>query len=111
MKRALLCAAVVALAFGLIRDNPARAADNHQYQVKIDNFSFSPPTLTVPAGATVTWINHDDVPHTVVSKNGKDFKSPVLDTDQKYTRSFARAGTYDYYCSLHPHMTAKVIVQ
>ena len=84
---------------------------NGQYQVKIDNFSFGPATLTVPVGATVTWTNQDDVPHNVVSADGKDIKSPVLDTDQKFTHTFAQAGTYAYYCSIHPKMTGKVIVQ
>jgi plastocyanin len=59
----------------------------------------------------VTWINQDDIPHTVVSTDGKDIKSPVLDTDQKYSHAFAKAGTYEYYCSIHPKMIAKVIVK
>ena len=120
MKKAILRAAItvtVALAFGSSRINQARPAVNgqntskEQYQVKIDNFSFGPAALTVPVGATVTWINQDDVPHTVVSADGKDLKSPVLDTDQKFTHTFAQAGTYAYYCSIHPKMTGKVIVQ
>lgn len=120
MKKAIVSAAsavVVTLAFGLSKSNQARPATNGQntssgqYQVKIDNFSFGPANLTVPVGATVTWINQDDVPHTVVSTDGKDIKSPVLDTDQKFTHTFAQAGTYAYYCSIHPKMTGKVIVQ
>ena len=79
-------------------------------EVKIDNFSFGPATLTVPAGTTVTWTNRDDIPHTVVSTDG-DFKSKVLDTDDKFSFRFAKAGTYPYFCSIHPKMTAKVIVQ
>jgi len=106
---------VVALAFGLSGGSQARpTADGQkteQYQVKIDNFSFGPATLTVPVGATVTWINQDDVPHTVVSADGKGIKSPVLDTDQRFIHTFAQAGTYAYYCSVHPKMTGKVIVQ
>jgi amicyanin len=88
-----------------------QSTSSEQYQVKIDNFSFGPATLTVPVGATVTWINQDDVPHNVVSTDGKDIKSPVLDTDQKFSYTFTKAGTYDYYCKIHPKMTAKVIVQ
>src|SRR5215831_21113947 len=109
--------AILGLAFGLSRSSPARPAangqstSNGQYQVKIDNFSFGPVSLTVPVGATVTWTNQDDVPHTVVSTDGKDIKSPVLDTDQKFTHTFAQAGTYGYYCSIHPKMIGKVIVQ
>ena len=79
-------------------------------QVKIDNFSFEPQVLTVPAGATVTWTNMDDVPHTVVNTE-KKFASKVLDTDQQFSHTFTDAGTYEYYCSIHPHMTGKVIVK
>jgi plastocyanin len=79
-------------------------------EVKIDNFSFAPETLTVPVGTTVTWINRDDIPHTVVSTEGV-FKSKVRDTDEKFSYTFAKAGTYRYYCSMHPKMTGKVLVQ
>jgi plastocyanin len=80
--------------------------------VKIDNFSFGPVTLTVPVGTTVTWINRDDIPHTVVSTDdSKTFKSKVLDTDEKFFFTFNKAGTYPYFCSIHPKMTGKVIVQ
>ena len=78
--------------------------------VKIDNFSFSPATLQVKAGTKVTWTNADDIPHTVVSDD-KIFKSKALDTDEKFSFSFDKPGTYPYFCSLHPHMTAKVVVQ
>jgi plastocyanin len=81
-------------------------------EVKIDNFSFGPTTLTVPVGATVTWTNRDDIPHTVVSTDdSKTFKSKVLDTDEKFSFTFSRAGTFPYFCSIHPKMTGKVIVQ
>jgi plastocyanin len=79
-------------------------------EVKIDNFSFGPAVLTVPVGTTVTWTNRDDIPHTVVSTD-KVFKSKVLDTDEKFSFTFSKAGTYPYFCSIHPKMTAKVIVQ
>ncbi len=79
-------------------------------EVKIDNFSFGPAALTVPVGTTVTWTNGDDIPHTVVSTDGV-FKSKVLDTDDKFSFTFSKAGTYPYFCSIHPKMTAKVIVQ
>ncbi len=79
-------------------------------EVKIDNFSFGPGTLTVPAGTTVTWTNRDDIPHTVVSTDGV-FKSKVLDTDEKFSFTFSKAGTFPYFCSIHPKMTGKVIVQ
>lgn len=79
-------------------------------EVKIDNFSFGPQTLTVAVGTTVTWINRDDIPHTVVSNNGV-FKSKVLDTDDKFSYTFSKAGDYQYFCSIHPKMTGKVVVQ
>jgi amicyanin len=79
-------------------------------EVKIDNFSFGPTTLTVPVGTTVTWTNRDDIPHTVVSTE-KAFKSKVLDTDEKFSFTFSKPGTYPYFCSLHPKMTGKVVVQ
>ncbi len=79
-------------------------------EVKIDNFSFGPATLTVPVGTSVTWTNRDDIPHTVVSTEGV-FKSKVLDTDEKFSFTFSKAGTYPYFCSLHPKMTGKIIAQ
>jgi amicyanin len=79
-------------------------------QVRIDNFSFGPAELTVPVGTTVTWTNHDDIPHTVVSID-KVFKSKVLDTDETFSFTFSTAGTYPYFCSIHPKMTGKVVVQ
>jgi len=81
-------------------------------EVKIDNFTFGPTTLTVPVGTTVTWTNRDDIPHTVVSTDDpKTFKSKVLDTDEKFSFTFNKAGTFSYFCSMHPKMTGKVIVQ
>ena len=81
-------------------------------EVKIDNFSFGPASLTVAVGSTVTWTNRDDIPHTVVSSDDpKVFKSKVLDTDEKFSFTFTKAGTYTYYCSIHPKMTGKVVVQ
>jgi plastocyanin len=78
--------------------------------VNIDNFVFGPQTLTVPVGTTVTWTNSDDIPHTSVSTEGV-FKSKVLDTDEKFSYTFTKAGTYPYYCTIHPKMTGKVVVQ
>ena len=82
-----------------------------QAEVKIDNFSFSPAELTVAAGTTVKWTNRDDIPHTVVSsEDTKVFKSKVLDTDEKFSFTFSKPGTYPYFCSIHPKMTGKVAV-
>jgi plastocyanin len=82
-----------------------------QAEVKIDNFSFSPAELTVAAGTTVKWTNRDDIPHTVVSDDKSTFKSKALDTDDTFSFTFAKPGTYGYFCSIHPKMTAKVVVQ
>ena len=77
--------------------------------VKIDNFSFGPATLTVSAGTTVTWTNRDDTPHTVAAKD-RTFKSKVMDTDESYSFTFSTPGEYAYFCSLHPHMTGTITV-
>jgi plastocyanin len=79
-------------------------------EVKIDNFSFTPATITVPSGTTVRWTNRDDIPHTVVSDDQK-FESKALDTDDQYSYTFTKSGTYGYFCSIHPKMTGKVVVQ
>jgi plastocyanin len=98
------CFAVTALlALGVGR---ARAED---LKVTIDNFTFTPAELTVKVGTTVTWSNHDDIPHTVVSA-GK-FRSKAMDTDDSFSFTFTTAGEYKYFCSLHPHMTGTVKVE
>ena len=89
---------------------PQQTAQEMAAKVKIDNFSFSPATLEIKAGTTVTWTNLDDIPHTVVNDD-KIFKSKALDTDETFSFTFDKAGTYPYFCSLHPKMTAKVVVQ
>jgi plastocyanin len=78
--------------------------------VKIDNFVFGPQAITVPVGTTVTWTNSDDIPHTAVSTDGV-FKSKVMDTDEKFSYTFTKAGTYSYYCSVHPKMTGQILVK
>jgi 3',5'-cyclic AMP phosphodiesterase CpdA len=80
-------------------------------EIGIDNFSFTPPVLTVARGTHVTWINEDDVPHLIVNVQRRFKASPVLDTDQRYSVELTAAGTYDYFCSLHPKMTGKIVVQ
>ena len=79
-------------------------------EVRVDNFTFGPDTLTVPVNSTVTWVNKDDLPHVIASTDGV-FKSKALDTDDKYSYTFTKAGTYAYYCSIHPKMVGKIIVQ
>lgn len=89
----------------------ARATETEaKIEVKIDNFVFVPQRIVVKAGTTVTWINDDDIPHTVVSST-KVFKSSALDTTDKFSFTFATPGTYEYFCSLHPHMTGTVVVE
>jgi plastocyanin len=90
----------------VMADQPSAASAD----VKIDNFSFGPQTITVGVGTTVTWTNRDDIPHTVVSTDGV-FKSKVRDTDEKFSYTFTKAGTYSYFCSVHPKMTGTVIVR
>ena len=80
-------------------------------EVVIDTFTFSPRTFTVPPGATVTWINHDNVPHVVTSAEDQFKKSPVLKTGQRFSDTFATAGTYSYFCSIQPRMTGKIAVK
>lgn len=99
---ALLMSAVPAIA----RAAPAAPAA----AVQIDNFTFKAPVVTVRPGTTVTWTNRDDIPHTVVSKDGV-FKSKVLDTGDQFSFTFAKPGQFGYYCSLHPHMTGTVVVK
>ena len=88
---------------------PVRA-QNAPSAVAIDNFTFNPPSLTVKAGATVTWTNKDDIPHAVAAVS-KIFKSKTLDTDDGFSFTFTTPGTYPYFCSLHPHMTGTIVVE
>jgi plastocyanin len=79
-------------------------------EVVIDNFTFGPQELTIAAGTTVKWVNHDDIPHSVINKD-KVFRSKALDTDDSFSFTFASAGTFDYFCGLHPHMQGKIVVK
>jgi plastocyanin len=111
---ARLAVSVVAAAILLLAAGRSSVVNAQQtpasVDVKIDNFSFGPAAITVAVGTTVTWTNRDDIPHTVVSDD-KVFKSKVLDTDEKFSYTFAKPGTYPYFCSVHPKMTGRVIVQ
>jgi plastocyanin len=84
--------------------------DKSATEVKIDNFVFAPDPVTVPPGTTIRWTNHDDIPHNIVAED-KSFKSKVMDTDETFTYTFTKPGTYTYFCSIHPKMTGKVVVQ
>ena len=114
MKHMTIRGVVLAAAFQLILLGatvlpavPVRAADT---VVKIENFTFNPQHVTVKVGTTVTWINEDDIPHTVASST-KLFKSKTLDTDDKFSYTFTTTRTYEYFCSLHAHMTGSIVVE
>jgi plastocyanin len=103
----LLSVAAFAVIAGAGGITAAAGADSEE--VKIDNFSFTPPAITVSAGTQIRWTNHDDIPHTIVTED-KSVKSKVLDTDEQFTYTFRKAGTYKYFCSIHPKMTGTVVV-
>jgi plastocyanin len=119
MRRSVFVASLMAMAViglgGIVGEHMSFVASAQEKtastaEVKIDNFVFGPAAITVPVGTTVTWINRDDIPHTVVSTD-KVFKSKVLDTDEKFSFTFTKPGEYPYFCSIHPKMTGKVVVQ
>jgi plastocyanin len=101
-----LAAAVFATAAALPAA-PAQAADT---EVLIDQFTFTPQRFIVKVGTTVTWINEDDVPHTVASSS-KLFKSKALDTGDKFLFTFTTPGAFQYFCSVHPYMTGAIVVE
>ena len=103
----IVCGACLLAGAGRVASQTASKAA----EVKIDNFTFAPVTLTVAAGTTVKWVNRDDIPHTVVSDDKSTFKSKALDTDDSFSYTFTKPGTYTYFCSIHPKMVAKVVVQ
>jgi plastocyanin len=116
-RRALPLAAAVLLALSLpaYADEAAQTPQIAAVQpgsVTIDNFAFAPALMTVAPGTKVTWANKDEEPHTVTSADGgMTFKSPALDTDDKFSFTFDKPGTYKYFCSVHPHMVGTIIVK
>jgi plastocyanin len=109
----VICGLLMACAMpGALRAAEAQAvtANAEAGVVKIDNFTFSPATLIVAPGTTVTWTNDDDIPHTVAAKD-KSFRSKPMDTGNQFSYTFATPGEYDYFCSLHPHMVGKIVVK
>jgi plastocyanin len=107
-RRALPLAAAAVLVFGV----GVYAGAASPSAVTIENFAFAPAPLTVAHGTTVTWTNKDEEPHTVTSADGGTmFKSQALDTDDKFSFTFDKPGTYKYFCSIHPHMVGTVVVQ
>src|ERR1700761_6652988 len=107
--RAVVVAMLLGPVAGALMAYGALAAQEPN-EVVIDNFTFGPQELNIAAGTTVKWVNHDDIPHNVVNKD-KVFRSKALDTDDSFSFTFANAGTYDYFCGLHPHMQGKIIVK
>jgi plastocyanin len=108
VSRLVLALTLVAPALGLVSLEARSATPAASVQIK--NFAFVPQILTIKPGTTVTWTNGDDDPHTVTA-NDKTFHSAALDTDEKYSFTFTKVGEYGYFCSLHPHMTAKIVVR
>lgn len=106
---AVALAIATGLGTGILTAQQVLAATDTPAAITIDNFTFGPANLTVPTGTTVTWTNHDDIPHSIVATD-KAFRSAALDTNDSYTFTFKTAGTFAYFCGLHPHMTGKVIV-
>jgi plastocyanin len=91
---------------------PAEKESGPVQEIAIDNFAFSPATVTIAPGTRVVWINHDDVPHTATSTSKpKRFESGTLDTDDKFAHVFTEPGTYNYFCAVHPKMTGQIIVK
>lgn len=109
MKKIILLIAITA-ALAIVVGTPLVRAVFAPVEIKIDNFSFTPSTITVATGTQVHWTNGDDIPHTVVSED-QSFKSKALDTNDQFSYTFAKPGTYKYFCSIHPKMTATVVVK
>jgi plastocyanin len=105
-----IAAALGVAVFTVATAVPVASAQVLDKEVHIDAFAFAPQRVSVKTGATVTWINDDDIPHTVAS-SGKFFKSRALDTKDKFSFAFTTPGTYEYFCSLHPHMTRSIVVE
>lgn len=108
-RRALAVVIPAGLMAGAVMALQAHAAQDSGATITIDNFTFAPAELRVPIGTVVTWVNRDDTPHTVVDSH-QAFRAKALDTDDSYSFTFMTAGEFDYFCSLHPFMTAKVVV-
>ena len=86
------------------------AAEAQTATVEIRQMTFSPSTLTITAGTKVTWVNDDDMPHTVTDK-GRVFRSAALDTEERFSFTFATSGEFTYFCAIHPSMVGRVIVK
>ena len=110
MYKSLLVAAVLATgASAAFAGDTATVAVNPS-TIVIKNFKFGPSTLTIAPGTTVTWVNEDESPHTIAEK-GKTFRSAALDTNDRFSYTFAQPGEFTYYCTMHPMMVGKIIVK
>jgi plastocyanin len=110
LDRALVVALLLGPVIGALLAFGAVAAQDSTNVITIDNFTFSPKELTVAVGTTIKWVNHDDIPHTIVEKQ-TTFRSKLLDTDDAYSYTFTSAGAFDYFCGLHPHMVGQIIAK
>ena len=117
MMRSAIAAALIGavvgtgLAGGVLVARAQSPAQGTATTVSIDNFTFSPPKLTVKAGTTVTWTNKDDIPHGIAATGNAFARSNALDTDNSYSFTFTTPGTYQYFCYIHPHMTGTIVVE
>jgi plastocyanin len=105
-----ILAVMTAVAPAIAADPVSAPETSKSIEIKVDNFTFAPETITVPTNATVTWLNRDDVPHVIASTDGL-FRSKALDTDDKYAFTFTNPGTYSYFCAVHPKMVGKIVVR
>ena len=110
MNSRILIGGALLVAGAIVAGAAAPDAAGSTPQVAIEHFRFTPSTLTVPAGTTVTWVNHDAEIHTVTSPAGA-FASPALETDDTFSFTFGAPGTYAYFCALHPHMKSTVVAK
>jgi plastocyanin len=113
MMKSVIAAAVLGavVGSGLAGGVLVARAQSPATTISIDNFTFTPQTVTVKAGAIVTWNNKDDIPHGIASSTKAFARSKALDTDDSYSFTFTTQGTYQYFCYLHPHMTGTVVVE
>ena len=116
IRKSLYLLSIAALLFAIVAGRHTILAGGPEskapeaVEVKIDNFAFTPGTLTIAAGTEVTWTNHDDIAHNVINDD-KIFQSKTLNPDEKFSFTFTKPGTYSYLCSIHPKMTGTIVVQ
>ena len=109
----MVIATMLTLSAVLLLHPPVKAgeAQTSATEVRVDNFTFGPDTVTVPVNSMVVWVNKDDIPHGIAWTDDAFDKSKALDTDDSYSLTFAKPGTYQYFCYIHPHMTGTIVVE